>query len=137
MFKGRRFLLCACFGAALLGAAAFTPSLYAQRANDLTFSHKMPPETNQLPTNPDRATMLADFVNPVGKVRTGAYWYWLSGNSSREGVAKDVRAMKSVGIDRAYIGDIGQDDIPTGPVRFFSDEWWEIVHQAFKTGSEI
>lgn len=136
MFKGRRSLLCACFSAALLGAAAFTPSLYAQRANDLTFSHKMPPETNQLPTNPDRATMLADFVNPVGKVRTGAYWYWLSGNSSREGVAKDVRAMKSVGIDRAYIGDIGQDDIPTGPVRFFSDEWWEIIHTAFKTASE-
>ncbi|MBQ9814021.1 MAG: hypothetical protein IJM54_12010 [Thermoguttaceae bacterium] len=137
MIQGRRFLYGALIGAALFGLSfAAQPSL-AQRANDLTFSHKMPPETNQLPTNPDRATLLADFENPVGKVRTGAYWYWLSGNSSREGVKKDLIAMKSVGIDRAYIGDIGQDDVPTGPVRFFSDEWWEIVHTAFKTGSEI
>ncbi len=130
-------MLGALFGAAVLGVSSFTPSLYAQRANDLTFSHKMPQETNQLPSNPSYATLLADFQNPASKVRTGAYWYWLSGNSSREGVAKDLRAMKSVGIDRAYIGDIGQDAIPTGPVRFFSDEWWKIVHTAFKTGSEI
>ncbi len=138
MLKGRRILSCALLGAALFGVSALTPSsTYAQRANDLTFSHKMPPETNQLPTAPTRDELLADFNNPVGKVRTGAYWYWLSGNSSREGVTKDLHAMKSVGIDRAYIGDIGQDAVPTGPVRFFSDEWWEIVHTAFKTASEI
>lgn len=118
-------------------AAALCSPLYAQRANDLHFTHKMPEQTNQLPTAPSRDELLRDFLNPVGKVRTGAYWYWLSGNSSREGVTKDLIAMKSVGIDRAYIGDIGQDAVPTGPVRFFSDEWWEIVHQAFKTGSEI
>ena len=123
--------------ASLFVSATDTNATYAQRANDLTFSHKMPPETNQLPTNPDRTTLQTDFQNPTGKVRTGAYWYWLSGNSSREGVVKDLNAMKSVGIDRAYIGDIGQDAVPTGPVRFFSDEWWEIVHTAFKTGSQI
>ena len=132
---GRPITLCATLVAALaVGVCA--PS-YAQRANELQFSHKMPEQTNQLPTNPARDELLADFVDPSGKVRTGAYWYWISGNSSREGVTKDLIAMKSVGIDRAYIGDIGQDDVPTGPVRFFSDEWWEIVHQAFKTGSEI
>ena len=132
---GRFLAFCTAFVAAF--AVTISAPSYAQRANDLKFSHKMPEQTNQLPTSPDRDTLLADFVNPAGKVRTGAYWYWLSGNSSREGVTKDLIAMKSVGIDRAYIGDIGQDDVPTGPVRFFSDEWWEIVHQAFKTGSEI
>lgn len=131
----RRFIPCAALVATIL--VAFSASLYAQRANDLQFSHKMPADTNQLPTAPDRGELLADFVDPVDVVRTGAYWYWLSGNSSREGVTKDLIAMKSVGIDRAYIGDIGQDAVPTGPVRFFSDEWWAIVHQAFKTGSEI
>ncbi|MDD3588762.1 MAG: glycosyl hydrolase [Thermoguttaceae bacterium] len=138
MFKGRRFLLSMLVGAALFGISSFaTQPSYGQRANDLTFSHKMPPETNQLPTNPDRDSLLADFQNPVDKVRTGAYWYWLSGNSSREGARKDLIAMKSVGIDRAYIGDIGQEAVPTGPVRFFSDDWWEIIHTAFKTASEI
>ncbi len=122
---------------ALIVAACCASAAVAQRANDLTFSHKMPKETNQLPSNPTREQMKEDFTDPTGKVLTGAYWYWLSGNSSREGVTKDLIAMKSVGIDRAFIGDIGQDAVPTGPVRFFSDEWWEIVHQAFKTGSEI
>ncbi len=138
MFNGRRFLQSALLGAILFGAASFCAHpTYGQLANDLTFSHPMPAQTNQLPTNPSRSDLYAGFENPFGKVRTGAYWYWLSGNSSREGVAKDLRAMKSVGIDRAYIGDIGVDGVPTGPVRFFSDEWWEIVHTAFKTASEI
>lgn len=133
--KRRSFIPRAALVASLV--AAMCSPLYAQRANDLHFSHKMPEQTNQLPTAPERATLLNDFQNPTGKVRTGAYWYWLSGNSSREGVTKDLIAMKSVGVDRAYIGDIGQDDVPTGPVRFFSDDWWEIIHQAFKTGSEL
>ncbi|MCF0234419.1 MAG: glycoside hydrolase family 2, partial [Thermoguttaceae bacterium] len=107
-----------------------------ERANDLKFSHKMPAETNQLPTDVARDELAQYFKNPAGKVRTGAYWYWLSGNSSVEGVQKDVAAMKSVGIDRAYIGDIGVDDVATGPTRFFSDRWWEIVHAAFKAASE-
>ena len=134
MLKGSARVCLAAAAAIALSVANYAT---AQRANDLQFSHKMPKETNQAPTNPSRETLYNDFQDPTGIVQTGAYWYWLSGNSSREGVTKDLKAMKSVGIDRAFIGDIGQDAVPTGPVRFFSDEWWEIVHQAFKTGSEI
>ncbi|MBR4105116.1 MAG: hypothetical protein IKK39_13775, partial [Thermoguttaceae bacterium] len=107
--KRRRILWDAIFGAALLGATAtgalvayISDGVWAQeRANNLTFSRTMPPETNQLPTNPARADLLKTFQNPEGAVRTGAYWYWLSGNLSPEGAVKDVTAMKSVGIDRA------------------------------------
>ena len=143
--KRRRILWDAIFGAAALGATAtgalvayISDGVWAQeRANTLTFSREMPPETNQLPTNPARAELLKTFQNPEGAVRTGAYWYWLSGNLSPEGAVKDVTAMKSVGIDRAYIGDIGVDNVPRGAVRTFSPEWYDTVRAAFKTASEL
>ncbi len=129
--KGRTFLQRALVAIALLSASC-APLAAQERANNLTFSHPMPPQTNMLPTAPDRAELLRDFKDPFGKVRTGAYWYWISGNSSREGVVKDLHAMKSIGIDRAFIGDIGQDDVVKGPTRFFSKDWWAIIHQALE-----
>ena len=47
--------------------------------------------------------------------------------------------MKRAGINRAFIGNIGTgyDETPIGPVRLFSDEWWEITHLAFKTATEL
>ncbi len=45
-------------------------------------------------------------------IQTSVYWYWISDNISKEGVIKDLHAMKKVGINRAFIGHIGLDDIP-------------------------
>ena len=76
--------------------AAF-PAIQAQEAN---FPHKMPVETNQVPDAVSYDAMAENFAHPAS-VRTGAYWYWLSGNFSKEGVVKDLEAMKRAGIDRA------------------------------------
>ncbi len=46
--------------------------------------------------------------------------------------------MKQAGINRAFIGDIGQDVLYTDKsVKIFSDEWWEVLHTALKTASEL
>lgn len=74
----------------------------------------------------------------VPDVQTSVYWYWINGNISKEGVVKDLHAMKEVGINRAFIGNIGdQAGIPHGAVKLFSDEWWEIMHTALKTAGEL
>ena len=101
------------------------------------FSHAMPKDTNQKPTNPSYVEMAADFADPFGKVRTGCYWYWINGNISSEGVRKDLLAMKSAGIDLAYIGDIGGQAGPAGPVRTLSSEWEKTLATAFETASEL
>jgi hypothetical protein len=75
------------------------------------------------------------FIHPENSVKTGVYWYWISGNISEEGVTKDLYAMKEAGIDRAQIGDIGTD--ASGKVRFGSDEWWNILHAALKTATKL
>ena len=65
------------------------------------------------------------------------YWYWISDNVSEEGVVKDLEAMKRAGITRVYVGQIGQDDVPYGKVRLFSEEWWQIMHTMFKKAGEL
>ena len=53
------------------------------------------------------------FISPPDTVQTSVYWYWISDNISREGVIKDLHAMKEVGINRAFIGNIGLNDLPS------------------------
>ncbi len=65
------------------------------------------------------------------------YWYWMSDNISKEGVVKDLQAMKKVGINSAFIGNIGGQGVPYGKVKIFSDEWWDILHTALKTATEL
>jgi len=77
------------------------------------------------------------FVNPPDSVQTSVYWYWISDNISKEGAVKDLQAMKKAGINRAFIGNIGIHDLPYGTVKMFSDEWWEILHLALKTATEL
>ncbi|MEO7211342.1 glycosyl hydrolase [Mucilaginibacter sp.] len=77
------------------------------------------------------------FITIPDSVQTSVYWYWISGNISKEGVVKDLEAMKKVGINRAFIGNIGLDEVPYGKVNMLSDEWWDIMHTALKTATRL
>ena len=83
------------------------------------------------------APLREGFHTPPDSVKPGVYWYWLNDNISEEGVARDLEAMASVGIGRAYIGNIGLDDVPYGKVKLFSDEWWNILHTALRTAARL
>lgn len=41
-----------------------------------------------------RQTLEAGFVTPPDSIQTSVYWYWMSNNLSKEGVVKDLQAMK-------------------------------------------
>ena len=79
----------------------------------------------------------SEFINPPKTIQTSVYWYWISDNISKEGAIKDLHAMKEAGINRAFIGNIGIDDLPYGKIKIFSDEWWDILHTALKTATEL
>jgi hypothetical protein len=81
--------------------------------------------------------MQSTFLNIPDSIQTSVYWYWISGNISKEGVVKDLQSMKKVGINRAFIGNIGDPQTPYGKVKFFSDEWWDITHTALKTATDL
>lgn len=77
------------------------------------------------------------FTTAPDSIQTSVYWYWISDNISKEGVIKDLEAMKKVGINRAFIGNIGLDEIPYGKAKMFSDEWWDVLHTALKTATRL
>lgn len=77
------------------------------------------------------------FTSSLDSVQLAVYWYWISDNISKEGVIKDLHAMKSAGINKAFIGNIGLDDTPYGKTKFMSDEWWSILHVALKTATDL
>jgi len=77
------------------------------------------------------------FITPPDSIQTSVYWFWISDNISKEGVIKDLHAMKQAGINRAFIGNIGLDDVPYGKVKMLSKEWWDILHAALKTATEL
>lgn len=79
-----------------------------------------------------------NFRNIPEKQPLAVYWYWVGGNMSKEGVVKDLQAMKKVGINRVQITMVGNDQgAPQGPIYTFSDEWWDILHTMFKTAGDL
>ena len=77
------------------------------------------------------------FITPPDSIQTSVYWYWISDNISKEGAVRDLQAMKKAGINRAFIGNIGINDLPYGKIKMFSEAWWEILHTALKTATEL
>jgi len=88
-------------------------------------------------TNVPDKKMESGFITPPDSILTSVYWYWISDNITKEGVVKDLHAMKQAGINRAFIGNIGLADIPYGKVKMLSEEWWDILHAALKTATEL
>lgn len=88
--------------------------------------------------NAQRTQLNNGFMHPPESVQTSVYWYWMCGNISKEGVVKDLEAMKKVGINRAFIGNIYFDPYEGGRnVKLMSEEWWEVMHAALKKAGEL
>lgn len=81
------------------------------------------------------------FVTAPDTIKTSIYWYWMQDNMSKEGVIKDLQAMKAAGINRAFIGSniggVSLSEVPTGKVKLLSDEWWNIIHTTLKTAGDL
>ena len=52
----------------------------------------------QSPAEKDWAELQRNFQTPPESARPGVYWYFMDGNVSKEGMTKDLEAMKQAGI---------------------------------------
>ena len=84
------------------------------------------------------------FLNPPESARPWVFWFWMSGNVSREGITADLEAMKRVGIGGVLIMDIdlsSMDNTPLGPIKFMSEQWKDFfrfaVQEAKRLGLEV
>ncbi len=82
------------------------------------------------------------FLSTPDSIRTGVIWYWVSDNISKEGAVADLQAIKRAGFNMATIGFIGpsthhNQNYPYGKIKFMSKEWWEVIHTALKTATDL
>ena len=77
-----------------------------------------------------------DFVTPTKDNTLWCYWYWIADDISKEGITKDLQAMKEAGIGGALIGNINPDE-KDGKVPMLSEEWWSHIVFAVEEGKRI
>ena len=92
----------------------------------------------------------ADFRNPPDYARTRAYWWWLEGYITKQGIIDDLTAMKEAGIMGAIVFDAGNSSYftgthtyhntvlqtPPGP-GFMSDEWRELFAYSCRVADSL
>ncbi len=87
-----------------------------------------------LPAPRNETERLAELFNhPPRAASPGAYWYWLGGNVSREGITADLEAMRAVGLATPMLFAIGKSG-PDSPIQPPADAltplWWQLVEHA-------
>jgi hypothetical protein len=80
-----------------------------------------------------------DFLNPPVSARPYVWWHWLGSNFSKEGITKDLEAMKSAGVGGATIFNISSSVVeshlptlnnPWPDQTYRSPKYWEAVRYA-------
>jgi hypothetical protein len=91
-----------------------------------------------LPFNTPAADSLErGFAQPPDSTKPWCYWYWITDNISREGITKDLEAMKRAGISQAFVGSIYLDEVKHGTVKALTEEWWGMVEHAIREGGRL
>ncbi|WP_147676477.1 glycosyl hydrolase [Algibacter pacificus] len=76
------------------------------------------------------------FVKPTDDNTIWCYWYWINDDISKDGITKDLEAMKKAGIGGALIGNINPAH-KDGKVPMLSEDWWSHMVHAVEEGKRI
>ncbi|KEO74278.1 glycosyl hydrolase [Anditalea andensis] len=69
-----------------------------------------------------------------------AYWYWMHGAYSEEGITADLEAMKEAGLAGAYLMSIKgptEEPLIDPPIIQTTPEWWEMVKHAMNEADRL
>ena len=88
----------------------------------------------------DSISFRENFIHPSTKAQVRVWWHWMDGNITKEGITKDLEAMKQQGISQATILNVGlfdQKDFGISRVKFNSPEWYEMFRWALQEASRL
>ncbi|MBD1388680.1 glycoside hydrolase [Neiella sp. HB171785] len=85
------------------------------------------------------ANSLVDtFESPKETDKPWAFWYWINGNMTQEGIYADLKSMADAGLGGVLLMHINEHGmVPQGPVRFLSDDYQQLLQFTFKTAAEL
>jgi hypothetical protein len=78
----------------------------------------------------------SNFIKPTDDNSVWCYWYWINDDISKDGITKDLEAMKKAGIGGALIGNINPAH-KDGKVPMLSEDWWSHMVHAVEEGKRI
>jgi hypothetical protein len=81
-----------------------------------------------------------EFKNPPAEAKVHTWWHWLDGNITKDGITKDLEAMKDQGIAQATIlnvGLFGERDFGVPKAAFGSDRWFDMFHWALREADRL
>ena len=87
-------------------------------------------------SNQEYSRIQEGFIQPQEENKVWCYYYWIGDDISKEGVTKDLEAMKDFGIGAVFVGNINPDE-KDGRVPLFSNEWWDITTHVVNEGHRI
>lgn len=82
----------------------------------------------------------SDFKTPPTTSKVHTWWHWMGGRITKEGITKDLEAMKQQGIVQATIINIGEiysKEVEVPNVKFNSPEWMEMFQWALKEAERL
>jgi hypothetical protein len=88
----------------------------------------------------------AVFVNPPGTAKPGVLWMWMGSNITKEGITKDLEALKAAGFNRTtmfHLSDITNSlsieigNRPGPEIISWTEPWWEMVRFAAQESKRL
>jgi hypothetical protein len=80
--------------------------------------------------------LVAGFLNPPAVARPRTFWFWMNGNVTRDGITRDLEAMKHIGVGGVMIFD-GGTYLPAGPAGYLGPEWRSLMTHAIQEGNRL
>ena len=80
--------------------------------------------------------MAGNFRTPPDSAKPWAYWVWLNGNVTKEGITKDLEEMKKKGINGVLIFQAGDRGTPPG-VQFLGPQWHEMFQHTLREAARL
>ena len=76
------------------------------------------------------------FRNPSDACKPHTFWHWMNGHVTRESITRDLEDMKRIGLGGFMLWNT-HEGIPKGPVKYASQQWWELLEHTMSEAEEI
>jgi len=80
------------------------------------------------------------FLNPPENIKLHAYWQWIDGCVTQEGITRDLEEMKKQGISQVAILCVSMfegKDLEIKKVKFASNEWFNLFRWTLKEANRL